>query len=100
MSAAHTAGPWVMDKNGTVWAHGDGVNDGICLVADVWDGNQQFHSRRSEEAFANRRLIAASPDLLAALDGLTNVFPYFPSGSEERIALANAQAAIAKARAQ
>jgi hypothetical protein len=45
-------------------------------------------------------VLAAAPDLLAALQDLAGLFPYFPAGSEERAALAAAQTAIAKARGE
>ena len=67
MNAKHTPGPWLKSpREGStfVWAGGDGIDDGVNIVADVFDSHG---SKSSEEAIANARLIATAPDLLDAL---------------------------------
>lgn len=52
----HTAGPWFND-NGIIRAAADG-----CHLADTWDSEAS-----SDEDEANAALLAAAPDMLAAL---------------------------------
>lgn len=69
MSAAHTPGPWKVHTNYTV-PHGSynmgrdvGPNQrAVCTVIGAFE-----HPTPGEEAEANARLIAAAPELLAAL---------------------------------
>lgn len=87
MDAKHTPGPWFphVDKNGRPSVTAGGVE----RIADCWhtaagDGN------------ANAHLIAAAPDLLAALKGMLACYGYINPKlwtDEEHIA----RAAIAKA---
>jgi len=62
----HTPGPWTVDGNHfQIWA-----NDGENAVASVY--STASPEPMASEARANARLIAAAPDLLAALeDSLT-----------------------------
>jgi hypothetical protein len=100
----HTPGPWIFD------AQNSGINsdpgwgllnaDGESLGITVhWD-------RRSstDTAYANARLIAAAPDLLAALQRLRDAVQTAHVGSDERcndcavcVALKLADAALSKA---
>ncbi len=57
--SAHTPGPWVND-NGLVYGTGMGGASFDIFDASEWNG-------ALEEAHANAALIAAAPDLLAAL---------------------------------
>lgn len=92
--SAHTPGPWVVSSVG------------IGFEVDDRDGNQvaQASQRLSDgrgrshfpERQANGRLIAAAPDLLAALE--TIVERYRGSGPVSTDDLARAAHAIAKAR--
>lgn len=66
MSAAHTPGPWSENPTDGIPAVGIDVGDGGELLPIV----SVVHGRTKREARANRRLIARSPDLLAALDRL------------------------------
>ena len=63
--AAHTPGPWI---------RGDRLLDvcaGASVVATVACASS--HPATEEQAHANARLIAAAPDLLAALEGIINL---------------------------
>jgi hypothetical protein len=66
MSANHTPGPWTQGN-----AHGCGngyaICAGACVVARVNGGGYPVGIGRAPESDANARLIAAAPDLLAAL---------------------------------
>lgn len=82
----HTPGPWVVSTNNprTV-KHASGP-----VLADCGPMN-------NSEAFANARLIAAAPDLLAALlHVMPHVGPGY-SGKQRYDILETARAAIAKA---
>ena len=86
---AHTPGPWdYRDPDGKVRANGE-------VVATVW---QWLVKDRWDERDANARLIAAAPDLLAALRQV--VASAFPNPTEHPAMSAAwkvAEAAIAKA---
>lgn len=70
--AEHTEGPWVVTTNLDYWvepanAPTDGGFHGIAHCGDIrWPGYQE----KQFEWEANARLIAAAPDLLAALQSL------------------------------
>ena len=85
-----TPGPWSVkgDQSTAVWA-------GSKFVAkSEWDLYSNCVDIRLE-AVANARLIAAAPELLAALEGLLKVY-YNPGFAP----FDNARAAIAKAKAE
>lgn len=73
--AKHTAGPWVIDELRTQCGRAFRIGasemlksgKGCCIIYDDYPGNP--HNERA----ANARLIAAAPDLLAALRGLVKV---------------------------
>lgn len=93
--AAHTPGPWkVADDKWTLAARP--WSGAIAVVAD--DGSEAppilFWSTRGGDEVANARLIAAAPELLAAL---TVVLDEFDRGVSLSTTRAKAQAAIAKA---
>ena len=104
--AGHSPGPWQVDPNrrGDVQT-GDGRE-----VCSVW--SQEDHGNThvvgsgggrlvpDEDSDANARLIAAAPELLAALEHITELFvDCAPLGelTEREVAVVNARAAIAKA---
>ena len=87
---AHTPGPWMAQGN-RVMAAGEQIGfinaNPSCCTAEDW---------------ANARLIAAAPDLLAALQNARNVLAGIASGDLKTVsadgpALAQCRAAIAKA---
>lgn len=65
MSAGFTPGPWVVTGHGTIWVNGDGRDNGVSLVANVFDENGRHKTQR---ALANAHLIAAAPDLYEACE--------------------------------
>ena len=94
----HTKGPWSVSFNGAddilIFGGGDLVRSEKC-VAKV----KTYH-RSVLEAEANARLIAAAPELLAALENIVGLW----ADSEQNNGLAQimareAQAAIARAKA-
>jgi hypothetical protein len=98
--SAHTPGPWslsgVMALDTPMW-----------IVSVPGEQARIEISDYSQESEANARLIAAAPDLLAALEGLVEVAKAAleevnRDGAEWHVAaeLAEARAAIAKARGQ
>lgn len=69
MSAAHTPGPWV------VWTANEEIGsvttaDGMIAIAQAQQTRRIFKESDHDERRANARLIAAAPDLLAALQRL------------------------------
>lgn len=79
----HTPGPWTEGKTVLV--------KGACFLSTPhWE---------SEEAIANARLIAASPDLLAAAEELLRIGIINPTGSHKlSIAIDGLKEAVARAR--
>lgn len=105
--SAHTPGPWHFTEphdemirvtsNGT--DHGKGARTVVVLHA--------FHLSLIEEERANAHLIAAAPDLLAALEAFTRNLQRGPWGDDgppvthpDAQRFADARAAIAKARGE
>lgn len=87
----HTPGPWINTKEqGKLFGSFNAVNDEAnkVTIAIVYGSN-------IEEAEANAKLIAASPDLLEALDELLNCD--YTSGTHLYTAQLKAKAAIKKA---
>jgi hypothetical protein len=96
MTDKHTPGPWTVSVSGKENENCTVVADGI-PVAIVNDDNGNFAFKAVSEIHANARLIAAAPDLLAALDVLL-----YPEKHLVNVATARerAQDAIAKARGE
>ena len=68
MGTKHTPGPWyVQDDHGKRWIETEGNDD---TIAEVHRRKRKGSVYSCEEAGANAGLIAAAPDLLAALQGL------------------------------
>jgi hypothetical protein len=97
-----TPGPWDA-RTGTSWSPDGGSQtiewfvmrprEDVAICADVVDPNSEKPSE------ANARLIAAAPDLYAALDKLSNTSAMFEP-VEYQQARQNARAALAKARGE
>lgn len=87
----HTPGPWVFQ------AH-DHWLPAVVIGESVWHAGLVTGRERPGEHEANARLIAAAPDLLAALKALLPWVAAPPSDSAE--AWRAAQAAIAKAEGE
>lgn len=68
MGTKHTPGPWyVQDDHGKRWIETEGNDD---TIAEVHRRKRKGSVYSCEEAGANADLIAAAPELLAALQGL------------------------------
>jgi hypothetical protein len=97
-TAQHTPGPWEHDGNGMIY--GPPINDDAVLVCDLLP---DMSDEMTDEMKANARLIAAAPDLLAALENFVawhaeNFDDFTPEINAQLLCLANnATAAIAKA---
>ena len=95
MSTKHTPAPWRIEWGMSQGGDGHHVCDAsdmgpLSIIASV-----HFHDDADGETKANARLIAAAPDLLAALRGLLD---YGSLGAYGRAAAVNAAlAAVAKA---
>jgi len=86
-SCRHTPGPWKFDRKGRRIVDADGEYVAPATLS-------RYHDDRTDpEAIANARLIAAAPDLLAALRDLVN----FTAQHNQGKYVMAARAAIAKA---
>lgn len=92
MSAQHTPGPWLYAQEG-VNSFGIVKPDGHSVVHLVALSN----STAARDLEANARLIAAAPELLAALELMLKQFTKTPSTLKDSEARCKAHAAIAKA---
>jgi hypothetical protein len=97
----HTPGPWVCGIDSDVTIDGDDVQSWIAIGPECAAGVALAiadYDRFDDELWANAHLIAAAPDLLAALRDclafLDADCAHMPSANPER---ATARAAIAKA---
>jgi hypothetical protein len=87
MSAQHTPGPWVAENiTGTCWQI-DAESDAVATT--------QFCYAR--ETAANARLMAAAPDLLAALKEILPWHDSHPAEATNNPLINRCRAAIAKA---
>ena len=81
MNKSHTPGPW--EARTFMVKGGDRMRDTICHVGS----STSLPPSRSNESIANARLIAAAPDMLAALQKLdaswTETFPDGPDGNRQ-----------------
>lgn len=89
--SAHTPGPWVHHQEDNIIT----TPNGFCKLLE-WQARSMHVSQ--EERDANARLIAAAPELLAALRALEAMAErYRPLGSPTPEAQKNARIAIARA---
>jgi hypothetical protein len=103
--ANSTPGPWKMrdDREVEIMLCGiDGVSDWVHAVDDKGANVAGCYGRSYEENAANARLIAAAPDLLAALRDVLEVLewklhPEWDGSATPESAIGKARAAIAKA---
>lgn len=94
-----TPGPWIFDGSDSVTGDGDRIGVAILKPMPRFWANEVCRIAQDDEAVANGRLIAAAPDLLAALeemlrltDGITGMM-----GGPERAA---ARKAVALAKGE
>jgi hypothetical protein len=105
MTSKHTPGPWCIcgnEKEATIVRAGDGIATHVARLHEMWICDEHGGS-----VIANARLIAAAPDLLAALADMVDALKLdtLQDGGQfigEAYAdlFAAAQNAIAKARGQ
>lgn len=88
MSTKHTPGPWMIAGKTVYALNEDGYNRFSALVQDA-------HTKESE-LVANARLIAAAPELLEALQMLTDHVNRYIYGDDD-VLVSNARYAIRKA---
>lgn len=104
-TAQHTPGPWNVD----MWEYPQDDRRELVIQTATnrlavldWDqGQDNPYTIADNEARANARLIAAAPELLAALEYLTDLAAGPPGGvtiDQKRAAMDRARAAIAKAK--
>lgn len=89
---SHTPGPWRIERVATLkseWSIDDEYGEPIAITMPRLDEDQED---------ANARLIAAAPDLLAALEMLADHAPSVFAGFRPADAYEQARAAIAKAK--
>lgn len=92
--SGHTPGPWVIGRSGHGRPYQVETAGGLCITK--WGGISRPASAEGE---ANARLIAAAPELLAALDDLLIAYcDPGNQGSDHDEKVEAARAAIAKAR--
>lgn len=88
----HTPGPWVIDDASLLFDGSTSHGPEIHICSDVAEAVIARIGGDVQDPQSNARLIAAAPDLLAALEAGIG---FYPVPSEQRTA---ALAAIAKAR--
>ena len=97
MTTQHTPGPWRFTTDCIAIWNGPNARKAL-QIADL--GSEGSPNIDVAETLANARLIAAAPDLLAALIAFDNAFSHYCEGdpdSDEVSALYQAREAIAKA---
>jgi len=88
MTAKHTPGPWHLGKEGYYFQSVRDQNEHITADVNI--------TRSDGEGGANARLIAAAPDLLAALDEMVSKI----DADKLPVSCSLARAAIARARGE
>ena len=101
---SHTPGPW---KRLAAYVFAEGTHGGnICVIGEPRASTMveykplSMSSKDIDEAFANARLIAAAPDLLAALEAMLDECYDTERNDAIRLAVRKARAAIAKAKGE
>jgi hypothetical protein len=90
MKAQHTPAPWTARQEGGIIAPWNVTSDSLAYVAGTF-------GRTAQEQEANARLIAAAPDLLAALQECLSVLECFKPDEVDPETTKVARVAIAKA---
>lgn len=107
MSATHTQGPWTVTDDGYAITGADGGTLIVETTKANWENlaaaaaqGSTLAQKHLPEVEANARLIAAAPELLAALEALVGEADLgeVDLDDDDRIKLDNARAAIAKAK--
>ncbi|WP_375272079.1 hypothetical protein [Sphingomonas sp.] len=98
--SGHTPGPWAVSKKKQRRVTANGIQICNAILRNQGGPKAKTHMKDEHEAEANACLIAAAPDLLAALDALRNHLSGAPKPTTLLALLANADLAIAKARGE
>ena len=85
MNTKHTPGPWH-----TRVYHGEAVRDGVAVYGDGITVVRDIWGRTLEQSAANAALIAAAPDMLAALEWVAHTSDDCNSRDAARAAIAKA----------
>lgn len=100
MATQHTPGPWTVEPGEVTWIEReDGGHRHLSI------GGPEFHvglaqvDEDDDEQAANARLIAAAPELLAALETTLRMLAAMPAGTTSR-AYADACALVRKAKGE
>lgn len=99
----HTPGPWTTGKNGDDCAPGHAICHGPYVIAKVYERGYPIASGGTgwaPESQADATLIAAAPELLAALKGLVAHVEKWQFGETDAKNIARSRAAIAKAEGE
>jgi len=86
----HTPGPWLLDDEGQIYSHAAHiatVNTPYDASENLWDWDQTM---------TNGALLAAAPDLQAAVMGLLAEYEFDEGNPGRRKAFLNARLALAK----
>jgi hypothetical protein len=92
METKHTPGPWSLKRENGRFAIIPDCRSPIALAYTAFNGLPQ------EKDEANARLIAAAPDLLAALEAVLAANPLPAGMTERRGVMAQAEDSVKKAR--
>jgi len=97
--STHTQGQWRLDWNFIVAPDASGKNPDV-YIATIADEDDEGRIVCEDEQIANGKLIAAAPDLLAALEQCLPLIDAYRrnSGGDGDLSAMNARAAIKKAR--
>lgn len=102
MTTKHTPGPWDLDDP-NLCVYGTTLDGNLVRLVDLTPADDD--EIEDDELEANARLVSASPDLFAALDGvLASLKMVGPAGATACLipdgVMVNARAAMAKARGE
>lgn len=93
----HTPGPWELQGQWQLKTHTGEWVEAECIEAPKWGIIGAWIDSSSDERVANARLIAAAPELLAALKQCTGVLRTWCVTKDEEQVINNAEALVAKA---
>ena len=104
MTDKHTRRPWrIVDEiGGDLYVRDVGGVIAFCAKPMRWEGQDDRYTSEMAECHANARLIAATPDLLAALEAIVADWDDFNSVGDELRgeAYEQARAALSKAKGE
>lgn len=95
----HTPGPWALGKNGDNCAKDHAICSDARVIAKVYGNGYPVGSGWSPDSAADARLIAAAPDLLAALERFAHAMEQ-KSYPELQGVASDAFAALARAKGE